>query len=68
MSLFDDSDDMAHRARVARAIDLSYTTNRPQRVYADGIYRDGHMVPDTVGAVVHPEDFMYDPLSRRGYE
>jgi hypothetical protein len=25
-------------------------------------------VPDKVGRIVYPEDYMYDPLSRRGFE
>jgi len=43
------------------AIEIGEPT-RETRVYADFVWKDGQAVPDTVGMVVHPDDYIHDPL------
>lgn len=39
--------------------------NKARRVFADFIYVDGKVVPDTVGTLVYPADYAYDPKGNR---
>lgn len=55
--------DFFERAELAAlAKEIEHETMRPGRVYADFIWKDGKAVPDTVGVVAHPADFIHDPM------
>lgn len=74
----DEADWYAERERrrnaaAERAIDEASEPPLPigaRRVFSDLVWCPIRKcaVPDTVGRLVYPEDYMYDPLSRRGFE
>ena len=48
----------AQRDYDARQLDRNPGHAKPRRVFADFMERDGTLVPDTVGVIVYPEDFI----------
>ena len=52
------------RERDAHAIRTTTDPNRPMRVFADAVWdpKLRRAVPDTVGTLVRPADYAYDPM------
>lgn len=56
-------EDLAADARAAKDIRQKPDPNRAVRVFADGVWDPvtRRVVPDTVGTLVYPADYLYDP-------